>query len=109
METVIDDEQHRKVHRTQRWDRCRHAELLGQYRAAQGLSQRQAAKALDVPRTTLQAWHAWQDRLDARLLSSRFLRAFLVPPSSIDWSWRYMWCVSKSARVACAWCASCWR
>jgi pimeloyl-ACP methyl ester carboxylesterase len=32
---------------------------------ARGLSQRQAANRLDVPRTTLQAWHAWQDRLDA--------------------------------------------
>jgi hypothetical protein len=64
---VIDYEQHRKVNRTQRWDCRRRAELLGQYRDlhAQGLSQRQAAKALDVPRTTLQAWHAWQDRLDA--------------------------------------------
>ena len=66
MDTVIDYEQHRKVNRTQRWDhRC--AELLGQYcdLHAQGLSQRQAAKALDMPRATLQAWHAWQDRLDA--------------------------------------------
>jgi len=33
---------------------------------ARGLSQRQAATSLDVPRTTLQAWRAWQDRLDAR-------------------------------------------
>jgi len=32
---------------------------------ARGLSQRQAATSLDVPRTTLQAWRAWQDRLDA--------------------------------------------
>jgi hypothetical protein len=31
----------------------------------QGLSQRQAAKQLEVPRTTLQAWCAWQGRLDA--------------------------------------------
>jgi hypothetical protein len=40
---------------------------LEQYRdlRAQGLSQRQAANRLDVPRTTLQAWRAWQDRLDA--------------------------------------------
>jgi helix-turn-helix, Psq domain len=37
------------------------------YRAlqAQGVSQRQAAKVLDVPRTTLQAWRAWQDSIDA--------------------------------------------
>jgi Family of unknown function (DUF6399) len=65
--TVIDYEQCSKVDRHQRWDRLRRAELLAQYRDlhAQGLSQRQAAKRLDLPRTTLQAWHAWQDRLDA--------------------------------------------
>jgi Family of unknown function (DUF6399) len=65
--TVIDYEQRSKMDRHQRWDRIRRAELLEQYRDlhAQGLSQRQAAKRLDVPRTTLQAWHAWQDRLDA--------------------------------------------
>src|SRR5499426_4293052 len=42
------------------------AELLDQYRdlQAQGVSQRQAAKALAVPRTTLQAWRVWQERLD---------------------------------------------
>ncbi len=32
---------------------------------AQGLSQRQAAKVLEVPRSTLQAWRAYQERLDA--------------------------------------------
>ena len=32
---------------------------------AQGVSQRQEAQALGVPRTTLQAWLAWRDRLDA--------------------------------------------
>jgi hypothetical protein len=30
-----------------------------------GVSQRQATKVLAVPRTTRQAWRAWQDRLDA--------------------------------------------
>ena len=34
-------------------------------RQAQGLSQRQAAQRQDVPRRTLQAWRASQDRLDA--------------------------------------------
>ena len=67
MGTVIAYEQRSKVERHQRWERSRRAELLAQYHElhAQGLSQRQAAKRLDVPRTTLQAWHAWQDRLDA--------------------------------------------
>ena len=31
----------------------------------QGVSQRQAAKVLDVPRSTLQAWRASQENLDA--------------------------------------------
>jgi hypothetical protein len=49
-----------------RWDRFERADLLEQYRAlrAQGLSERQAAKELKVPRTTLQAWHLWHDTLD---------------------------------------------
>lgn len=52
--------------RTPRWDRTRRAELFDQYRAlqAQGLSLRQAATALDVPRSTLQAWRAYQESLD---------------------------------------------
>jgi len=65
--TVIDAQPCDKWARHQRWERSRRAELLGQYRdlQARGLSQRQAADRLDVPRTTLQAWRAWQDRLDA--------------------------------------------
>ena len=51
----------------QRWARTQRAALLDQYRAlqAEGVSQRQAAKVLHIPRTTLQAWHVWQERLDA--------------------------------------------
>src|SRR5712691_1730545 len=49
-----------------RWDRTRRAALLDQYNdlQAQGFSLRQAAKALHVPRSTLQAWRAYQERLD---------------------------------------------
>ena len=67
MGTVIDDKQRRNVDRHQPWDRLPRAELLGQYcdLQAQGLSQRQAALRLAVPRTTLQAWRAWQERLEA--------------------------------------------
>jgi Family of unknown function (DUF6399) len=58
----------RKSHddRTPRWDRTRRAHLFDQYLAlqAQGLSLRQAAKALEVPRSTLQAWRAHQESLD---------------------------------------------
>ena len=67
MGTVIQYAQGGKAERTQRWDRTQRAERLDVYRAlpAQGVSQRQAAKVLDVPRTTLQAWRAWQDSIDA--------------------------------------------
>jgi Family of unknown function (DUF6399) len=49
-----------------RWDRFERADLFEQYRElrTQGLSERQAAKALKVPRTTLQAWRMWHDGLD---------------------------------------------
>ena len=49
-----------------RWDRTRRAALLDQYHdlQAQGFSLRQAAQALHVPRSTLQAWRAYQERLD---------------------------------------------
>jgi hypothetical protein len=65
--TVLHDDQGGKAHRQSRWERMRRAALLAQYGhlQAQGVSQRQAAKALDVPRTTLQAWRAWQERLNA--------------------------------------------
>jgi hypothetical protein len=49
-----------------RWGRLERAERFDQYLElqAQGLSQRQAAQKLDVPRSTLQAWQAYQERLD---------------------------------------------
>ena len=49
-----------------RWDRLERAARFDQYRAlqAQGLSQRQAANKLDVPRSTLQAWQTYQASLD---------------------------------------------
>ena len=67
MGTVIHDERCSNTNRQQRWDRTQRAELFGQYRAlqAQGVSQRQAAQMLHVPRTTLQAWRTWQETLDA--------------------------------------------
>jgi hypothetical protein len=54
------------VDRHQLWDRFERADLFEQYvdLQAQGLSQRQAAKQLQVPRSTLQAWHSWHDTLD---------------------------------------------
>ena len=66
MGTVIQDTQQRNYDRQPRWDRFERADLFEQYRElqAQGVSQRQAAKELQVPRTTLQAWRIWHDTLD---------------------------------------------
>jgi Family of unknown function (DUF6399) len=70
MITVVDfpqrDNVDRHVDRHQRWDRFERAELFEHYLdlQAQGVSQRQAAQQLQVPRTTLQAWHSWHDTLD---------------------------------------------
>src|SRR5256714_4702487 len=49
------------------WARFERAERFEHSRDVQahGLSQRQAAKRLQVPRSTLQAWHAWHDTLDS--------------------------------------------
>jgi hypothetical protein len=64
--TVIQYQQRGNEDRHQRWDRLERAGLGERYGhlQAQGLSQRQAAQVLDVPRTTLQAWQAYQERLD---------------------------------------------
>jgi hypothetical protein len=65
--TIIQDKHRGNQDRTQRWARLERADRLARYSElhAQGLSQRQVAQELGVPRTTLQAWLAWQDRLDA--------------------------------------------
>src|SRR2546422_2370498 len=66
MGTVIQD-MPQSNHRSQpRWDRFERADLFEQYRelCTQGISERQAAKELKVPRTTLQAWRIWHDTLD---------------------------------------------
>ena len=67
MGTVIQSAQRGNEDRHQRWDRLEHAALWEQYRdlQSQGVSQRRAATVLEVPRTTLQAWRAYQERLDA--------------------------------------------
>jgi transposase len=64
---TINQEQHRgNQDRNQRWARFERADLFTRYGElrTQGVSQRQAAQVLDVPRSTLQAWRAYQDRLD---------------------------------------------
>jgi hypothetical protein len=65
-------------HRSQpRWDRFERADLFAQYRElrTQGLSERQAAKELKVPRTTLQAWRLWHDGLDICPHVAEFLQS----------------------------------
>ena len=67
METIIQDTQQRHPESQPRWDRLERADLFAQYRElrTQGISERQAAKELKVPRTTLQAWRIWHDTLDS--------------------------------------------
>jgi Family of unknown function (DUF6399) len=64
--TVIQDMPHINPVSQPRWDRYERADLFEQYRElrTQGLSERQAAQELKVPRTTLQAWRLWHDSLD---------------------------------------------
>jgi hypothetical protein len=66
MGTVMQEKQQGNEDRHQRWERLERAALLAQCRDlhAQGLSQRQAAQVLDVPRSTLQAWRASHEHLD---------------------------------------------
>lgn len=79
MGTVIQYEQRRNADRTPRWDRFDRADLFEQYRDlhAQGVSPRHAAQVLEVPRTTLQAWQAYHERLDACPVVAAF---FHSPP-----------------------------
>jgi hypothetical protein len=64
--TVIQDMPQINSGSQPRWDRFERADLLEQYRELRfkGVSERQAAKELKVPRTTLQAWRLWHESLD---------------------------------------------
>lgn len=66
MGTVIQATQQRNYARPPRWERFERADRFEPYRElrAQGMSQRQVAQELQVPRTTLQAWRPWHDTLD---------------------------------------------
>jgi len=65
--TIIQEQHRGNQDRNQRWARFERADLFKRYGElrTQGVSQRQAAQGLDVPRSTLQAWRADQERLDA--------------------------------------------
>jgi len=81
MSTGIDfpyrDNFDRYSNRHQLWDRFERADLFEHYLdlQAQGVSQRQAAKQLQVPRTTLQAWQSWHDTLDIRPYVAQFFQS----------------------------------
>src|SRR5215831_13728465 len=64
--TIIQDKPQSNPKRQPRWDRFERADLFEHSLKlhAQGVSQRQAAQELQVPRTTLQAWRIWHDTLD---------------------------------------------
>ena len=67
MGTLIQDKQQCNPDSQPRWDRLARAALFAQYRElrTRGISERQAAKELNVPRTTLQAWRLWHATLDS--------------------------------------------
>ena len=66
MGTVVQDRPQINPGSQPRWDRFERADLFEQYQQlrTQGVSERQAAKDLNLPRTTLQAWRLWHDTLD---------------------------------------------
>lgn len=61
MSTIIQSNAQSNDKHTRRWSRTQRAERFEQYLElhAQGLSLRQAAKVLEVPRSTLQAWRVY--------------------------------------------------
>src|SRR5262245_52309602 len=67
MATIMQEKPQSNHDRHQRWTRFEGADLFARSGAlhTQGVSQRHAAQVLAVPRSTLQAWRAYQDRLDS--------------------------------------------
>lgn len=78
MGTVIQDAQQSNDDHQPRWSRTQRAERFDQYRElhAPGLSLPQAAKALEVPRSTLQAWRAYHESLDEHPAVVVFFQSF---------------------------------
>ncbi len=73
------------IDRHSRWGRFERADRFQQYFELQalGVSQRQAAKQLQVPRTTLQAWRRQQSTLDICPQVAEFFRVSPDSPSCI--------------------------
>ena len=100
MDTVIDFAPHDHIDRHHLWDRVERADVFEQYLdlQTQGISQRQAATQLQVPRTTLQAWQAWHDTLDICPMWPGFFRAVRDWHSFIGWCERCTRLVEVGAR-----------
>lgn len=84
MTPILDFPHLDNIDRRLRWNRFERADRFQRYieLQAQGVSQRQAAKQLQVPRTTLQAWRRQQSTLDicphvAQFFQSELGLAFL--------------------------------
>jgi hypothetical protein len=75
--TVIQEQQQRNPEGQPRWGRFERTDLFEQYRElrTQGISERQAAKEIKVPRSTLQAWRVWHDTLDICPHVAEFLQS----------------------------------
>jgi hypothetical protein len=73
---VIQDRPSSNQRSQPRGDRCERADLFEPYRELrpQGISERQAATELTVPRTTLQAWRMWHDSLERCPPGAAFLQ-----------------------------------
>jgi hypothetical protein len=97
MGTVIQSKPQRNEERQTRWDRLERADLFDQYLdlRAQGLSQRQAAQQLEVPRTTLQAWQVYQERLD----EEPAVVAFFQSPPGLAFLHRLVVGVTRKNRI----------
>src|SRR5215467_14040142 len=104
--TVIQSKAQSNDERTPRWSRTQRAALFDQYLdlQAQGLSLRQAAKALEVPRSTLQSWRAYQESLDEHPTVVVFFKVLQGWPSCIVSCSGYIWCARKWVPVVVAWC-----
>jgi hypothetical protein len=74
---IIQDTPQSNPERQPRWDRFERADLFERYceLQTQGISERQAAKELKVPRTTLQAWRIWHATLDICPEVARFFQS----------------------------------
>ena len=104
MGTVVQDRPHINLGSQPRWDRFARADLFAHYRQlrTEGVSERQAAQDLPVPRTTLQAWRLWHDTLAICPHVAAFFQSGPDWRSSTDSSLLSLWSAWKSGPAVCA-------